>query len=88
MEQLLLGTFCIAVIVTAILFLVGQNQGPPRREWSVLSPSARVPLGVRTYDSAIKLAAKMGKVSHVDRDYGLIFIDTHLGGPAPETDHR
>jgi hypothetical protein len=55
-----------------------------RREWRVHSPSGSVPLGLCTYQEALALAMKMGKVSFVDEPNGLIFYDTHLGGPPPE----
>jgi hypothetical protein len=52
-----------------------------KRPWRAISPSGQTPLGMVTYNEALALAAKMGKVSHVDTEYAFIFYDTHLGGP-------
>jgi hypothetical protein len=79
--QLVVG-FLVAL---GVLFLIGvayywRDRPNMRRNWRVISPHAQVPLGYCTYRTALKMASQLGKPSHVDHSYGLIFVDTHLGG--------
>lgn len=61
---------------------------PQIREWRAHSPSGMVPLGKCSYDTALARASKLGKISYVDEANGLMFYDTHLGGPPPEGDRN
>lgn len=50
-----------------------------RRSWSLHRPDGSIPLGTLTQPEAVLMASKMGaRVTYVDREYGLIFADTHL----------
>jgi hypothetical protein len=84
----------LAALAVMVLFLVGWSRffnrvvDPPnaytvRREWQAICPTGQAPLGWLTYGEALYFASRLGKVSHVDMEYGFIFYDTHLGGPPP-----
>jgi hypothetical protein len=50
-----------------------------RRFWTLHRPDGNVPLGTMTQLEAVQAAAKMGaRVTFVDREFALIFADTHL----------
>lgn len=80
----------LGVLVAIALAVIGWNRlmdrlNPklPTRPWVAVSPSAKVPLGVVDYPEALARANKLGKVTFVDDHYGLIFLDTNLGGDLP-----
>lgn len=76
----------IGVFLWTVVFLVVRSfrvtRSHPenvRRLWTLHRPDGSVPLGIMTQLEAIMAAAKLGaRVTFVDREFGLIFADTHL----------
>lgn len=56
-----------------------------RRYWTLHRPDGAVPLGTMTQLEAVTAAAKLGaRVTFVDREFALIFADTHLAQGVPD----
>lgn len=56
-----------------------------RRYWTLHRPDGAIPLGTMTQAEAVMMASKMGaRVSFVDREFALIFADTHLAQGVPD----
>lgn len=95
MDTLLQAAAGIAFIVVVFLLIMVAlkkilgwefTPGESKRAWRAHSPSGTVPLGHCTFDEAFRRATRLGKISYVDEPNGLIFYDTHLGGPPPDKD--
>jgi hypothetical protein len=78
-----LGLFLVFVVVLVVRsFRVKKVDADPetaRRFWTLHRPDGSVPLGTMTQLEAVTAAAKLGaRVTFVDREFALIFADTHL----------